>query len=94
MKENDLVVRIWPSGNITMGKAFKSNRLMFYSLENYHDEGGVSKYNIFGYIDTSQYKHRLATEKEIFVFNKRGFLGITESEIIEIFRDEKLNQLL
>lgn len=101
IKENDYIVRIWPSGNITMGKAIisplKIGELMFYSLETYSNEGGVTKDDIYGYIDNigrDTHKHRLATPIEIFLFNKRGYLGITESEIITLCRDEILNELI
>lgn len=101
IKENDYIVRIWPSGNITMGKAITSplkiGELMFYSLETYSNEGGVIKDDIYGYIDnigsSTKYKHRLATPIEISLFNKRGYLGIPESEIITLYRDEILNEL-
>ena len=85
MKENDYISRIWPSGNITMGKAVRSSysydthQLMFYSLENYNKDGGVTKGDVYGYLDNNTLKHRLATPIEIHLFNKRGYLGIPES---------------
>jgi len=100
MKEGNYIVRIWPSGTITMGKAVLGDRvkphhnILFYSLEDYDKEGGVTKDSIFGYIDSNQYKHRLATQIEIDLFNKRGYLRITESELITLHRDEILNELI
>jgi hypothetical protein len=68
--------------------------LMFYSLETYGKEGGVSKDGIFGYLDrTSAYIHRLATQAEIYIYNKRGYLQITESEAITLYRDENAKRI-
>jgi len=100
MKKDDFVVRIWPSGIVTMGKAVYSTplngkTLMFYSLEHYGKEGGVNKDDTYGYIDNSaNYIHRLATDIEIYIFEKKGYLGITEAEIISLYRDDMLKKLI
>lgn len=51
-KDNEYIVRVWPSGTITMGKVvvFGSDDPMFKSLEDYSYEGGVLSGEIYGYI--------------------------------------------
>ena len=97
MKEGDLVIRIWPSRTITMGMARRGvlkDELMFLSLENYDKEGGVHKDDTYGYIDQNGYKHRPPTVAEIYIFNKRGYLKITESEATTLYRDEIINEII
>ena len=52
MIKDDYIVRIWPSGTLTMGKVHISefsadNRLMFKALESYSNEGGVVKGGVY-----------------------------------------------
>lgn len=104
MIKDDYIVRIWPSGTLTMGKADISefsadNRLMFKSLESYSNEGGVYKGSIYGYVDDSSYsptqhiKHRLATPVEIQVFHLYG-LNKKEDEIKQLYRQIILEEIL
>ncbi len=96
IKENDLIVRKWPSGRLTMGKAvfdYQHKDLMFYSLENYESEGGVTSNQIYGYINHT-YNERLATEFEIDIFKQRGYLKLNESELTILIRDQKLKRLV
>ena len=77
MKENDYVVRVWPSGKMTMGvvKYFHSELPYFYSLENYSLEGGVKNGEVYGGISSnSAYPQRLATPIEIEAFLSDGNL--------------------
>lgn len=49
-KDNEYIVRVWPSGTITMGKVeLYGSDSMFKSLEDY-SEGGVLSGEIYGYI--------------------------------------------
>ena len=95
MKENDYIVRIWPSGMITMGTAVWVNGftlLMFKALETYSYEGGVVRNDIYGVINvpnTRNYSHRLATDTEIEVFKKFG----TIQSMKEDYRNIQLEKL-
>jgi len=108
MNEGDYIVRIYPSGIITMGKAKQhpgTGNLNFHSLETYTLEGGVSLNDLYGPISTGYisssygghgrgYQHRLATKIELEVFQKYGKLQMTPEEIISIHRNDQLNELL
>jgi hypothetical protein len=100
MNEGDYIVRVWPSGIITMGCAMaRENRntrhLCFYSLETYTLEGGVELNRSYGFFSGIRgYQHRLATKIELEVFQKYGKLQMTPEEIISIHRDYQLNELL
>jgi hypothetical protein len=62
-KEGDYIVRTWPSGYRTLAKV-KNN--LFYSLENYSLEGGVSKNEFYGDLDGfAGIPYILASKKEI-----------------------------
>lgn len=70
LESGDIIVRTWPSGNITLGVV--TNDFMFKSLENYPYEGGVTKGHTYEHVvdyngKTTSYSgklYRLATEKE------------------------------
>lgn len=50
-KDNEYIVRVWPSGTITMGKVkLYGSDGRFKSLEDYSYEGGVLSGKIYGYI--------------------------------------------
>ena len=91
MKENDYVVRTWPSGKLTMGFAkIESMFLYFKSLEDYNLEGGVRKNGVYGTISSnSTYKQRLATPIEIEAFLSDGNLD----NVKRYERDSKLIKL-
>lgn len=100
MIKDDYIVRIWPSGTITMGKVHFSqkrelkDRPMFKALESYSNEGGVVKGEVYGYADnTHGYFHRLATPVEIQVFNSCG-LNKKEDEIKQFYRQIILESML
>ena len=98
MIKDDYIVRIWPSGTLTMGKVHISefsadNRLMFKALESYSNEGGVVKGEVYGYADTHGFKHRLATPVEIGVFHSCG-LNKKEGEIKQLYRQIVLESML
>jgi hypothetical protein len=93
MKENDYVVRTWPSGMTTMGIAVYCNDsgkvihdvLMFKALESYSYEGGVISGGIYGSMETKKaftrhYLHRVATTPEIEVFKKFGTIQNMERD--------------
>lgn len=84
-KENDLVVRVWPSGRLTMGKAkfpeWKSAQLLFYSLEEYNSEGGVQKNSFYGtLLSNNLYTHRSPTTVERVWFDIHGNLQSFNSQ--------------
>jgi hypothetical protein len=92
MKDGDYVVRVWPSGKLTMGLAIiiDSEALRFFSLENYDREGGVLKNDVYGFISPhSQYKQRLATQVEIESFLAEGNLD----SVKRYERDMKLKSI-
>jgi hypothetical protein len=92
MNANDYIVRIWPSGRITMGIAIYNrtgDALMFKALESYEAEGGVYAGDVYGCISTNKYKHRLATIGEIEVFEKFNSLD----NVTEEFRVLQLEKL-
>lgn len=99
MIKDDYIVRIWPSGTLTMGKVHISefsadNRLMFKALESYSNEGGVVKGGVYSYIDSvSIYEHRLATPVEIRVFHLYG-LNKKEGEIKQLHRQIVLESIV
>jgi len=99
MIKDDYIVRIWPSGIITMGKVHFSeftsdNRPMFKSLESYSNEGGVVKEGVYGYItNNGGFKHRLATSVEINVFHLCG-LNKKEGEIKQLHRQIVLESIV
>lgn len=97
MIKDDYIVRIWPSGNITMGKLHFSelkDRPMFKALESYSNEGGVLKGEIYGYSDNAHgFKHRLATPVEIQVFHLYG-LNKKEVEIKQLHRQIVLESIV
>lgn len=99
MIKDDYIVRIWPSGTLTMGKVHISefsadNRLMFKALESYSNEGGVVKGEIYGYSDNAHgFKHRLATPVEIRVFHLYG-LNKKEGEIKQLHRQIVLESIV
>ena len=98
MIKDDYIVRIWPSGILTMGKVHFSRELkdrpMFKSLESYSNEGGVVKGEVYGYADNVHgFKHRLATPIEIQVFHLWG-LNKKEDEIKQLYRQIVLESIL
>jgi hypothetical protein len=97
MIKDDYIVRIWPSGTLTMGKVyFRTNDLrpMFKALETYSKEGSVSKYHVYGYADGIHgFKHRLATPVEIRVFHLYG-LNKKEGEIKQLHRQIVLESIV
>ena len=100
MIKDDYIVRIWPSGIITMGKVHFSqkrelkDRPMFKALESYSNEGGVVKGEIYGYADNAHgFKHRLATPVEIRVFHLYG-LNKKEVEIKQLHRQIVLESIV
>jgi hypothetical protein len=107
MIKDDYIVRIWPSGILTMGKVHFSRELspipipralkdrpMFKSLESYSNEGGVVKGEVYGYADNVHgFKHRLATPIEIKVFHLWG-LNKKEDEIKQLYRQIVLESIL
>lgn len=100
MIKDDYIVRIWPSGTLTMGKVhvresdfYTQQKPMFKALESYSNEGGVSKGGIYGYVDDSSYKHRLATPVEVKVFHLYG-LNKKEDEIKQLYRQIILEEIL
>jgi hypothetical protein len=100
MIKDDYIVRIWPSGIITMGKVHFSQKMdlkdrpMFKALESYSNEGGVVKGEIYGYSDNAHgFKHRLATPVEIRVFHLYG-LNKKEVEIKQLHRQIVLESIV
>lgn len=97
MIKDDYIVRIWPSGTITMGKVYfqnNDNKPMFTALETYPYEGSVYKDQVYGYIDSNtSYKHRLATPVEIQVFHLCG-LNKKEDEIKQLHRQIVLESII
>ena len=100
MIKDDYMVRIWPSGIITMGKVHFSqkreskDRPMFKALESYSNEGGVVKGEVYGYADNAHgFKHRLATPVEIGVFHLYG-LNKKEGEIKQLYRQIVLESIV
>ena len=104
MIKDDYIVRIWPSGTITMGKVHfrqtksdadgDDNRPMFKALESYSNEGSVIKDHVYGYVDyNTSYKHRLATPAEIGVFHLYG-LNKKEGEIKQLHRQIVLESIV
>jgi len=94
IKENDFIVRTWPSGKKTMGKAislhgkFSTPVLYFESLETYFSEGGVLINNTYGEVKNNYcgIPQRLAAKKEINWFNKyKTLTNYKEKEIIQIY---------
>lgn len=100
IKEGDYVVRVWPSGAITMGKAsyecmYKSpNEAYFIALESYSSEGGVTKDNVYGTLNSINYIHRLATPAEISVFKEYGEVRNREDEIKQHKRDIAIEDMI
>ena len=109
MIKDDYIVRIWHSGNITMGKLHFSQKMdlkdipMFKALESYSNEGGVAKGEVYGYVDNGiqrsifyihyGFKHRLATPVEIQVFHLYG-LNKKEGEIKQLHRQIVLESII
>lgn len=107
MIKDDYIVRIWPSGIITMGKVYFSqkrelkDRPMFKALESYSNEGGVVKGEVYGYLYNAHgfnqsfctCFHRLATPVEIQVFHSCG-LNKKEDEIKQFYRQIVLESIL
>jgi hypothetical protein len=66
IKEGDLLLRIWKSGKITKGRATMFNgELYFESLEDYDNEGGVIKNELYGLIDYYNYESLVIDKSEI-----------------------------
>ena len=97
MKENDYIVRQWPSGRLSMGQAVSSksgsspDKLLFKALETYSLEGGVISGDIYGYVAPGRipYKHRVATDIEVEVFKRYNTL----KDIEQNYRELKLETL-
>ena len=101
-KDNEYIVRVWPSGTITMGKVeLYGSDSMFKSLEDYSYEGGVLSGEIYGF----QYfrsqipignviTHRKPLDYEISLFESRGYLKLSIEEQFIMKRDVKISQIL
>lgn len=94
MNEGDYIVRIWPSGTMTMGIVHRTgNSLFFKSLEDYSFEGCVHVGGLYGGIGNevwSKIRQRAATEHEVMLFNKMKTLTITKID----WRDMIINEIL
>jgi len=84
------LVRIWPSGTLTMGC---KNEYFFKSLETYNKEGGVRIGNSYGLWENKI--NRNATEEEINYFKKTGTLTsykIAEKDWSKATKEELLEE--
>lgn len=94
IKEGDYIVRVWPSGRLTMGIAvipsFQKGVLYFQSIETYDSEGGVVKGDTYGQLDSNHYIQRLATPIEIEAFENDGNL----KDLKKYYRDKKIERIL
>ena len=105
LKGVEFIVRIWPSGTLTMGKvcwehvSYRSTTTtpMFLALENYPHEGGVKKDGVYGSIcgtPRSAIQHRLATSAEIIIYNIYGAIQNRKNEIKQYERDNSIDLIL
>jgi hypothetical protein len=98
MEDRDYITRVWPSGILTIGIPHTigySHYVWFLSLEDYSDEGGVKKGDVYGMGQQgSPYTHRKSTPMEVKLFEYNGKLQMKEDLILESYRDLKLDKLL
>ena len=103
MKENDYIVRIWPSGTKTMGIGVASTPgsvfIYWRSVESYELEGGVVNGDIYGsiapaYHKSTHYEHRLATQFEIDFFKQYGEIQNREADIKQYERNRLIDNII